>query len=205
MDLNEEEEFLSQEEIDRILNTKYVFDYYVYFDKDDGSIHAISNEVLPCYDTSIQVDFEDIERFFNNTDQHFNFKVIFDADGKPSFVNKYVTSNIKTNIIETIRITDSDCVLTVVWTPEGWEFVLADRFLQHPRAKSLNSKLSFYVTLEDNINRLVRVVDLQLRNLVNNGTVKVPFTTDKELSIDEISMFTLPFFESYGMKIYEQN
>jgi hypothetical protein len=35
MEINDDEEYLSQEEIDRILNTKYVFDYYVYFDKDD--------------------------------------------------------------------------------------------------------------------------------------------------------------------------
>jgi hypothetical protein len=201
MEINDDEEYLSQEEIDRILNTKYVFDYYVYFDKDDGTIHALSNEILPQYDTSIQVEFEEIERFFNNTDQHFNFKVIFDADGKPSFVNKYIISNIRTNIIETIRITDDECILTVVWTPNGWEFVMSERFLQHPRAKSINSKLTFYVTLEENINRLVRPIELQLRNIVANGTVKVPFTTEQELHIDNISMFTLPFFESYGMKI----
>jgi len=205
MEIDDEEEYLSQEEIDRILNTKYVFDYYVYFDKDDGTIHALSNELLPQYDTSVQVEFEEIERFFNNTDQHFNFKIIFDADGKPSFVNKYITSAIRTNIIETIRITDDDCILTVIWTPQGWEFVMAERFLQHPRAKSLNSRLTFYVTLEENINRLVRPIELQLRNIVSNGTVKVPFTTEQELQIDNISMFTLPFFESYGMKINDNN
>lgn len=205
MEIDDEEEYLSQEEIDRILNTKYVFDYYVYFDKDDGTIHALSNEILPQYDTSVQVEFEEIERFFNNTDQHFNFKVIFDADGKPSFVNKYITSNIRTNIIETIRITDDDCILTVIWTPQGWEFVMAERFLQHPRAKSLNSRLTFYVTSEENINRLVRPIELQLRNIVANGTVKVPFETEQELQIDNISMFTLPFFESYGMKINDNN
>lgn len=199
----DEEEFLTQEQIDSILNTKYVFDYYVYFDKNDGTIFAISNEVHTHYDASIQVEFKEVERFFNNTDQHFNFKVIFDADGTPNFVNKFVTSVIKTNIIETIRVTDQEAILTVVWTKDGWEFVMADSFLQHPRAKSLNSKLTFYVTMEDNINRLVRAIEIQLRNLVSNGTVKIPFTTEQESKVDEISIFTLPFFESYGMKIHE--
>lgn len=203
--MDDEEEFLTQEQIDEILNIKYVFDYYVYFDKEDGSILAISNELHNHYDSFVQVEFEEIERFFNNTDQHFNFKILFDSDGQPSFVNRLVTSNIKTNIVETIRITDELCVLTVIWTATGWQFVLAEDFLQHPRARSINSKLTFYVILENNINRLVREIEIQLRNLVSNGSVDVPFITNQELKIDEISMFTLPFFESYGMKINDNN
>ena len=201
----DEEEFLTQEQIDELLNVKYVFDYYVYFDKEDGTILAISNEIHKHYESSVQVEFEDVERFFNNTEQHFNYKIVFDADGKPTFVNKNVTSTIKTNIIETIRLTDEDCVLTVVWTPTGWEFVMAESFLEHPRARSINYKLTFYVTYESNINRLIRTIEIQLRNLVGNGTLKIPFTTEHELKVDEISMFTLPFFESYGMKINDNN
>lgn len=201
----DEDEFLTQEQIDELMNIKYVNDYFVYFDKEDGTILAISNEVHSHYESSVQVDFEDVERFFNNTDQHFNFKVIFDADGKPSFINRLITSEIKTNIVETIRLTDEDCILTVVWTRDGWEFVMADEFLQHPRAKSINYKLVFYVTYEENINRLIRIIEIQLRNIVGNGTVKIPFISDHELKINEISMFTLPFFESYGMKIDDKN
>lgn len=201
----DEEEFLTPEQIYEIMNTKYVFDYYVYFDKSDGTILALSNEVCPHYENFLQVEFEQIERFFNNTDQHFNFKVIFDAEGKPSFVNRHITSNVKTTIIETIRVTDNDCVLTVIWTPSGWEFVVSDVFLENPRAKNVNSKLIFYVNTEENINHLVRQIDLQLRNLVANRVVKVPFTTARELNANDISMVTIPFFESYGMKINDNN
>ncbi len=199
----DEEEFLTQEQIDEILNTKYVFDYYVYFDKNDGIIQCISNEIHNHYDASIKVEFEEVERFFNNTDQHFNFKVVFDEDGKHSFVNRLVTSTLKINVIETIRITDKECILTVIWTKDGWEFVMSENFLQHSRAKSLNSKLKFFVTLENNINYLVREIEIQLRNLINNGKVLVPFESDKERDIDNISIITTPFFESYGMKIHE--
>lgn len=201
----DEDEFLTQEQIDELMNIKYVFDYYVYFDKKDGAILAVSNEVYNHYESSVKVEFEEVERFFNNTDQHFNFKVIFDADGKPSFVNKFIASEVKTNIVETIRFTDEACVLTVVWTPNGWEFVMDEVFLHHPRAKSINYKLVFYVTHEDNINKLIRVIEIQLKNIVTNGTVKIPFISNQELKVDEISMFTLPFFESYGMKINDKN
>lgn len=199
----DEEEFLTQEQIDEILNTKYVFDYYVYFNKDDNVIQCISNEVHNHYDCSIKVEFEEVERFFNNTDQHFNFKVAFDEDGKYSFVHRLVANSFKVNVIETIRVTDKDCVLTVIWTKDGWEFVMAESFLKNTRAKSINSKLRFFVTLENNINQLVREIEIQLRNLINNGKVLVPFETDIERKVDEISIITTPFFESYGMKIHE--
>jgi len=74
-------------------------------------------------------------------------------------------------------------------------------FLQHPRAKSLNAKLHFFITNDSNINLLIRQLEVQLRNLIGNGHVLVPFINDKEKDIENISMFTLPFFESYGMRI----
>jgi hypothetical protein len=88
-----------------------------------------------------------------------------------------------------------------VWTPQGWEFIVSDVFLKNSRVTSVNSKLTFYVTTEENINYLVRQIDLQLRNLISNKTVKIPFTTDYELKANDISMVTIPFFESYGMRI----
>lgn len=197
----DEDEFLTPEQIEEILNTKYVSDYYVYFDKDSGSIIALSNESLP-YENFIQVKFEEIEQFFNNTNNFINYKIAFDQNGSVSFVNKNQGDLIfKGNIVETIRLTDQDSILTVQWSPEGWTFIMNEKFLQHPRAKSLNAKLHFYITTENNINFLIRQIEVQLRNLIGNGQILLPFQTEKEKDIENISMFTLPFFETYGMRI----
>ena len=197
----DEDEFLTPEQIEEILNTKYVFDYYVYFDKDTGSIIAISNEKL-MYENFIQIDFKEIERFFNNKENFINFKITFDQDGSVKFVNKNQSElNFKSNIVETIRLNENDNILTVEWSPQGWKFIMNDRFLQHPRAKSLNAKLFFYITTDNNINFLIRQIEIQLKTLISNGNLIVPFTSEKEKNIENISMFTLPFFESYGMKI----
>jgi hypothetical protein len=197
----DEDEFLTPEQIEEILNTKYVFEYFVYFDKDNGSILALSNERLN-YENFIQVEFEEIERFFNNKENFLNFKVTFDRDGSIKFVNKNQGDLIfKSNIVETIRLTDADSILTVEWSKEGWKFIMSEKFLQHPRAKSLNAKLHFYVTTDNNINFLVRQLEIQLRNLIGNGQLTIPFEKEKEKDIENISMFTLPFFESYGMRI----
>lgn len=197
----DEEEFLTAEQLQALIDVKYVFVYFVYFDKDTGNILALANEKLD-YENFVEVDFEEIERFFNNTENFINFKVAFDSDGSVKFVNKHQGDLIfKTNIVETIRLSNNENILTVEWSTDGWKFIMNDTFLQHPRAKSLNAKLHFYVTNDSNINLLIRQIEIQLRNLISNGHILVPFINDKEKDIENISMFTLPFFESYGMRI----
>jgi hypothetical protein len=197
----DEEEYLTPEQIQELLNIKYVFEYFVYFDKDTGNILALANEPLN-YENFIQVDFEEIEQFFNNKENFINYKIAFDQDGSVKFVNKNQGDLIfKSNIVETIRLSDADDILTVEWSKDGWTFIMNEKFLQHPRAKSLNSKLYFYVTTENNINFLIQQIEIQLRNLIGNGQLTIPFKTEKEKDIENISMFTLPFFESYGMRI----
>jgi hypothetical protein len=197
----DEEEFLTAEQLQALLDVKYVFSYFVYFEKDTGNILALSNEQLD-YENFVEVDFEEIEKFFNSTENFINFKVVFDSDGSVKFVNKNQGDLIfKTNIIENIRLSDKDTILTVEWSKEGWKFTMNEIFLQNPRAKSLNAKLHFYVTNDSNINLLVRQIEVQLRNLIGNGYMLIPFINEKEKDIENISMFTLPFFESYGMRI----
>jgi len=197
----DEEEFLTPEQIEEILNTKYVFEYYVYFEKDTGNIIALANEKLN-YENYIQVEFEEIEHFFNNKENFINYKIAFDQDGSVKFVNKNQGSLVfKSNIVETIRVSDVENILTVEWSKAGWTFIINDKFLQHPRAKSLNAKLHFYITTDSNINFLVRQIEIQLRHLISKGQLIIPFEKANEKDIENISMFTLPFFESYGMKI----
>jgi hypothetical protein len=197
----DEEEFLTTEQLQALLDVKYVFAYFVYFEKDTGNILALSNEKLD-YENFVEVEFEEIEKFFNNTENFINFKVAFDNDGSVKFVNKNQGDLIfKTNIIESIRLSDKETILTVEWSKHGWKFTMNEIFLQHPRAKSLNAKLHFYITNDSNINLLIRQLEIQLRNLIGNGYILIPFINEKEKDIENISMFTLPFFESYGMRI----
>ena len=197
----DEEEFLTAEQLQALLDVKYVFSYFVYFEKDTGNILALSNEQLD-YENFVEVDFEEIEKFFNSTENFINFKVAFDNDGSIKFVNKNQGDLIfKTNIIESIRLSDKETILTVEWSKHGWKFTMNEIFLQHPRAKSLNAKLHFYITNDSNINLLIRQLEIQLRNLIGNGYILIPFINEKEKDIENISMFTLPFFESYGMRI----
>jgi hypothetical protein len=197
----DDEEFLTEEQVYEIANQKFVFDYYVYFDKDSGNILSLSNEPQP-YENFVQVEFEEIQRFFKGEDSFINFKVAFDKDGSIKFVHKNEGDLIfKNNIIEHVRLNNNENILTIEWSKLGWTFSIGEQFLQHPKAKSLNAKLLFYVTKEDNINVLIRVIEMQLRNLIGNGSVLIPFKTDEEKDIENISIFTLPFFESYGMRI----
>jgi hypothetical protein len=95
----------------------------------------------------------------------------------------------------------SDPVLQVDWTPNGWVFKLDKKFADSPKGKSINSKLNFFVTKEDNINYLIRSIEIKLKNLLSDDAVIVEFVDPDENNIYKIAMFTLPFFESYGMRI----
>ena len=195
-------EYLTEEQLMKLANEKYIEEYFVYFDKDTGSLLSITNERQPQFETFIEVDFEDVKQFFTGEFNFINYKVALQNDGSIKFVNK-AENNLafKSNIVEYIRPTNKEAMLNVTWNTDHWAFSIHQDFLQNPRAKSLNAKLHFYITLENNINFLIRSVEIQLRNLVGNAQVVVPFETDKETDIENIAMFTLPFFESYGMKI----
>lgn len=197
------DEYLSEDELREIINKKYVFQYYVFFDPNDGVIQAVSNEILPQFTTYIEVEFNEIEKFFGKVN-HWDYKVLINDEGRPTFIHKSQSDLIfKSNIIEHIRLTNESKVLTVKWTKDGWKFLLSEKFLSNPRAKSLNARLPFYVAMEHNINILIRKIDLQLRTLVSAGELVVPFEKEEEKDPLQISMFALPFFESYGMSIDE--
>jgi len=196
------EEYLTDEQLLAIANQQFIQQYFVYFNKDTGDLLAITNEPQPQHETFVEVDFEEIKQFFTGEYNFINYKLALDDTGSVKFVHKAENNlSLKSNIVEYIRLTSKDTALTVVWNKDSWEFKVNDKFLQNPRAKALNAKIIFYVTLENNINFLVRQIELQLRNLVSNTKVTVPFVTDREKDIENIAMFTLPFFESYGMKI----
>ena len=199
-----EDEYLTDKQIFDIWNHKHIDEYRVYFTKDTGDIYAISNEILPVDCASVEVEFLAIERFVTGKDHITFFRIEIDDEGAVKFIHKKESPVLfKSNIIEYIRVVENNnATLKVEWTKSAWIFSVADKFLDNARSKSLNSKINFFVTLENNINYLIRQLDVQIGDLVK-GPVTIPFVTAEESNIKKISMFTLPFFETYGMTINE--
>ena len=195
-------EYLTDEQLFLLSNIK-LDSYRVYYTADTGDIYAITNEKLPADCESVEVEFEIVERFLTGKDNIVFFRVEFDDEDALKFVNKKDSPVLyKSNIIEYLRLTDlKDAVLQVIWTPESWKFKLDKKFAETPKGKNLNSRLNFFITKENNINYLVRTIDLSIKKLLSQETVIVEFTEVEEKDPRNIAMFTLPFFRTYGMTI----
>jgi len=198
-----EDEYLSDEELVRLTNLKIIDSYRIYYQEDTGDIYSITNEVLPTDCRHVEVEFGIVERFLTGKDNFIFYRLEFDDEGAIKFSNKKDSPVLfKSNIIEYVRLNAaSDPVLQVDWTPNGWVFKLDKKFADSPKGKSINSKLNFFVTKEDNINYLIRSIEIKLKNLLSDDAVIVEFVDPDENNIYKIAMFTLPFFESYGMRI----
>lgn len=199
----EPDDYLSDEEIARIWNHKYIDVYRIYYNSENGDIKAISNEYLDIEAESVEIDFQKIERFITGRDNFVFYRIEFDEEDAIKFVHKKESPVLfKSNIIEYIRVVEHNtAILQVEWHSDKWVFKVNPEFLKNPRSKSINSKINFFITRENNINVLYRIIEIQIKNLIES--VEIPFTTDEEKDIKNIAMFTLPFFESYGMTVYE--
>lgn len=195
-------EYLENDMLTDLWNNPTIDNYYVYFNKDAGDIVSISNELTVTDYSTVQITFEEVERFLVGKDNFIFYRLTFDDEGAVKFVNKKETVlAFKSNIIEYIRVVENNtAILQVVWTPTNWIFKVHNSFLQNPRSKSLNSKINFFVTKETDINILLHSIEIQIKQLVN-GDVIIPFDSIEELDANSVAMFTLPFFETYGMTI----
>jgi hypothetical protein len=198
-----ETEYMTDEEFLKFWNHKFIDQYRIYYDKDNGDIISITNEMSDIPYETVEVEFALVERFLTGKDNFIFFRVEFDEEDAVKFVNKKESPVVfKSNIVEYIRaVKHNDAILQVIWSSKNWAFKIDKEFLKNPRSKSLNSKINFFVTKENNINFLIRSMEIKIKDLVDNEYVYIEFTTKEEENIKDIAMFTLPFFESYGMTI----
>jgi len=197
------DEYMPNDEYAKFYNRSFIDQYRIYYDKDTGDIVSITNELSSLPYETVEVDFSTVERFLIGKDNFIFFRLEFDEEDAIKFVNKKESPVVfKSNIVEYIRVVeDNTAILQVTWHTNKWVFTINKDFLNNPRSKSLNSKINFFVIKENNINFLIRSIEIKIKDLVTTESVVVEFTTLEESNITEIAMFTLPFFESYGMTI----
>jgi len=198
-----ENEYMSDEEFLKFWNHKFIDQYRIYYDKENGDIISITNELASIPYENVEVEFATVERFLTGKDNFIFFRIEFDEEDAVKFVNKKESPVVfKSNIVEYIRaVENNEAILQVIWTKKNWAFKINKEFLKHPRSKSLNSKINFFVTKENNINFLIRSIEIKIKDLIENEYVYIEFVSEEENHIEDIAMFTLPFFESYRMTI----
>lgn len=181
--------------------------FYVYYDKKTGAILSATNEKSVTFDHGIEVEFEDIESLLDGTADFKDYVVGYKrlADNStvlsvlPSGINGYTFRN---NIFEWISENPTaDCIVEWNGKKELWAISLNPKSKKLYTDYILTSKLVFFVTLENDLDFLIRTIYVDLQQLLDSDSIEIPFTTTLEHKINNISISSKLVFKSYGLKV----
>lgn len=186
-------------------------DYYVYYDKKSGEILSVTKEKNSRYEYGLTIPYEEAENFLNGT-WHFRDYVV----GYKRLANNKTTLSVipvddqsfsfRNNVFEWITETKKDTDLVVEWNglKKEWRFYLGNKFKEKFEDNIFTPKLVFFVTLETDLDFLIRTIYVDMQDLVNRDSVVVPFDSNIENSIDKISIGSKLVFKSYGLKVIHE-
>jgi len=188
--------------------------FYVYYDKDNGTITALANGIIstPGFDNYIEIPPVMHERL-SNGDENINQWMVSSVtipNNEPVLElipRKFKGLNFKNNSFDLILDTPLDTTeLVVEWSgpTKHWVISLAPNIQTTIMGKHFTTdKLSFFVVLENDFDFLIRSIYLSPYELADKK-VYIPFSTKLEENIDNVAVVTRKIFNSYGLiKTYE--
>lgn len=184
--------------------------YYAHYDKETGKIYSVSNEKSDYNIHSVEIPFEEFEEFLTRAKDFNDYIVGYarSADGKTALVPMQVSEQLygfRNNVFE--WITDAptkNTELTVTWDKlsKQWEFKLSAQCKKRMRDSQVGSTV-FFVTLADDFDFLIRSIVIEIKKLVTESNIVIPFESAIESQLDKISISSKIVFQSYGLKTNE--
>ena len=204
---DDEIEYLSEEQLASLLAPPPAI-YYVYF-TDAGKIDAITNEKRESTALGfITVDYKRVEHFLTGTENFIDYVVSLADKDTPMIVKKTEDAGVNTNWIVNIQspVTDKT-TLNIVWNEvnKSWDFCIQESYKQQISTLNLNAQLLFFITLRSNANFLVRIITIDMKELIEAKQIEIPWTSNAERNFSKLFVSTKRFFDSYGILKYEQN
>jgi len=184
------------------------FSHYLYFDKKTGQILSVTNEEDTSFENGLNLPFEDVEDFLTGKAKFKDYLIGYKKDQNGNSKLAIVPASdqgfaFKNNVFEWIKETSDQVECIVTWNGPGkrWEFQINPKFKDYYDVVA-SPKLTFFVTLEDDFDFLVRTIFVRMQDLVlaSDGYV-VPFQNKLESRIDKISISSKLVFKSYGLRI----
>lgn len=185
--------------------------YYVYYDKKSGEILSVTKEKSSKYEYGITISYDEVENFLNGT-WHFRDYVV----GYKRLANNKTALSIipvddqsfsfRNNVFEWITETKKETELVVEWNgpKKEWQFYLGKKFKEKYEDNIFTPKLVFFVTLETDLDFLIRTIYVDMQDLVNRDKVVVPFDSNIENFLGKISIGSKLVFKSYGLKVINE-
>jgi hypothetical protein len=184
--------------------------YYVYYDKKTGAILSATNEKSSVFEHGIEVEFSDIEGLLTGTQDFKDYVVGHKRLADNTTVLAIIPVGnegytFKNNVFEWISENPhAECIVEWNRPLSAWSVSLTDNVKNTYKDYILTSKLVFFVTLESDLDFLVRTIYIDLQQLLDTSSIKIPFTTSLEHKIDKISISSKLVFKSYGLKVIHE-
>jgi len=190
----------------------HVQQYWVHYDKKTGVIRCISNEPTQLDEASLEITLEEYLPFVTHekkmTDHIVGYARSVDGTSKKSIIQiAEQLYGFRNNIFEWINQPpkkNTEMVVTWNGVEKNWKFSLSKK-AQKRLDGEVVTKTIFFVMLKNDFDFLIRNIVIDVETLIKQGDVVIPFTSNLENKIDKISISSQIFFESYGLKIHEQN
>jgi hypothetical protein len=187
--------------------------YYIHYDRVTGQIFSVSNERNPKYEFSLEVSAEFAKPFIDGIERYTDYIVDYatDAEGKPtlSVISKFeqinaLRNNIFEQVLDTKNLDSKDFV--VEWNKPNacWNFYVSKRIKELLAKKGITNTLVIFISLEADLNQLIRTIYIDTATLSYADKITEPFTHQIENSIDKIVVASKLVFESYGLKIIHE-
>ena len=159
--------------------------FYAHYNEDNGSIISISNEKLAMHTHSIEITFEDYEKFILGKNKILDYKI----ENGELFCTKVEQPKLKNKQIRLIS-SETDADITIFHWSKGWTFLLSDSARQRIYDKKIIGEgATIFLSSEPEHNFLIKVFNLPFKELVLDKIV-IHFENKQENDISNLSLLT---------------
>jgi len=187
--------------------------YYVHYDPTSNQIVSVNNHRHDGYTHAVEISFDEYDRLVTGRDKFSDFHVgvVIQSDGSAinGLVSKKIIQehNFKNRFLTWIDQEHDPADIYVHWDQYNgqWVFLVSDEFRQKYYDNKLPiSTISFFVTLGQDPNFLLRSIAIDLKKLVEDKVV-IKFESKWESNIDMISLTANLSSLRYSLKVWKIN
>jgi hypothetical protein len=182
--------------------------YRVYFDFDSKNIVSITNEPDPRYNTYFEVNYDEVEKFLTAKETFYNYKIVITSQNKfeivPKFLDYGISSTILVNILEVKEHDDAILQIKNNLIDRRWTIELNLDDGAREQYRLVNYRIGLFITSSLNKNFLYRTMSVDLKELVEKGSVAIDHQLDVESLPSKIHLSSIQFFKKYSLRtVYE--
>ena len=181
--------------------------YYVYYNDTDNKLISVSNQLQPQFEHLINITFNEYSKLITGVHKFADYHVgvVIDAEGNPAkglVSNQVIIENTFKNRL--LAWIDTETDIEIHWDQYNsqWVFVASDNLRQQYYDNKLpDISVSFFVTLGQDPNFLLRTIDIDFKTITLDK-VSVKFESKYEENIQDVAVTSNLTTLDYSLKLW---